>query len=116
MRPKRGEIWFVDFDPKAGAEMGKRHPALVVSRDDVGVLPLRVIVPITSFQGQFAGVPWMVELQPDASNGLKHKSVADCFQPRSFDLSRFLARWGTLDSKTVDQIAHTVAEVMGVTI
>lgn len=114
MKPKRGEIWLVDFDPKQGAEMGSRHPALVLSRDDVGVLPLRVIVPITSFQQQFAGVPWMIEVQPDATNGLRHHSVADCFQPRCFDLSRFIRRWGALDDATVDQVARTVAEVVGV--
>ena len=115
MKPKRGEIWLVDFSPKVGAEMGQLHPALVLSRDDVGVLPLRVIVPITTFQAQFAGVPWMRELQPDPTNGLRHKSVADCFQPRCFDLSRFIRRWGTLDAATVDQVAHIVAEVVGVT-
>lgn len=94
--------------------MGARHPALVLSRDDVGVLPLRVVVPITTFQAQFAGVPWLLEIQPDATNGLKHHSVADCFQPRSFDLSRFIRRWGTLDTATVDKVARTVAEVVGV--
>lgn len=116
MKPRRGEIWLVNFDPKVGAEMGARHPALVVSRNDVGVLPLRVIVPITTFQASFAGVPWMLELLPDKANGLRHKSVADCFQPRSFDLSRFVTRWGTLDESSVDQVARTVAQVIGVVI
>lgn len=116
MKPKRGEVWLVDFDPRVGSEMGQRHPAIVLSRDDVGVLPLRVIVPITSFQAQFAGVPWMVELQPDPNNGLKRHSVADCFQPRSFDLSRFITRWGEADAATVDKCAVVVARVLGVTI
>jgi mRNA interferase MazF len=86
----------------------------VLSRDDVGVLPLRVVVPITTFQAKFAGVPWMLEIQPDAKNGLKNHSVADCFQPRSFDVGRFIARWGELDSVTVERAARTVAEVLGV--
>lgn len=116
MNPRRGEVWLVDFDPQVGAEMGNRHPAIVLSRDSVGVLPLRVVVPITSFQAQFATVPWMVELQPDQSNGLRHHSVADCFQPRSFDLSRFVRHWGTLDAATVDDCAKVVARVLGVTI
>jgi len=113
VNPKRGEIWLVGFDPQTGAEMGSRHPALVVSRGDVGVLPLRVIVPLTSFRKQFSGVPWMIELDATKENGLKHKSVADCFQPRSFDLSRFIAQWGALDTDTVDRIARTVAQVIG---
>lgn len=114
--PTRGEIWLVQFDPSIGSELANPHPALVLSRSDVGVLPLRVIVPLTSFRANFAGVPWMVELFPDAQNGLRNHSVADCFQPRSFDLSRFISRWGTLDGATVDKCGRTVAEVLGVII
>ena len=112
-QPKRGEVWFVDFDPKKGAEMGSVHPAIVMSRDDTGKLPLRVIVPITTFQPQFEGVPWMVELDATTGNGLSHKSVADCFQPRSFDLSRFIRRAGQMDTALVDKVARTVADVLG---
>lgn len=114
VNPRRGEIWLVQFNPRTGREMGNPHPALVLSRDDVGVLPLRVVVPITTFQARFAGVPWMLEIQPDAGNGLKSHSVADCFQPRSFDMGRFLARWGEVDAVTVEKAARTVAEVLGV--
>ncbi len=114
-QPKRGEVWMVDFDPQKGAEMGSVHPAIVVSRDEVGRLPLRVIVPITTFQPSFARVPWMVELDATKENGLAHKSVADCFQPRSFDLSRFIRRVGQLPDEKVDEIARTVADVLGAT-
>lgn len=111
--PKRGEIWLVQFRPATGRELTNPHPALVLSRNDVGRLPLRVVVPLTSFQPAFTALPWMVQIHPDASNGLKNHSVADCFQPRSFDLSRFLTKWGTLDSASVEECAKTVASVLG---
>jgi mRNA interferase MazF len=114
--PQRGEIWLVQFRPATGSELTNPHPALVLSRDDVGRLPLRVVVPITSFQPVFASFPWMVELHPDAANGLRNHSVADCFQPRSFDFSRFKTRWGTLNGAKVDECARTVAQVLGVVI
>ncbi len=114
--PRRGEIWLAQFRPATGSELTNPHPALVLSRNDVGRLPLRVIVPITSFQPVFLTFPWMVELFPDAQNGLRNHSVADCFQPRSFDLKRFISRWGTLDGATVDKCARTVSEVLGVTV
>jgi len=112
--PARGQIWLVQFSPRVGSEMGSPHPALVLSRDDVGVLPLRVVVPVTSWQPRFAGVPWMVEVMPDAANGLRNRSVLDCFQPRSFDVGRFLSQWGELDPAVVERAARTVAEVLGV--
>ena len=112
--PRRGEIWLVQFAPSSGQEMTNPHPALVLSRDDIGVLPLRVVVPLTTFQERFANVPWMIVLEPDASNGLRRKSVVDCFQPRSFDTSRFREKWGELTPSQVEEIARTVAEVLGV--
>ena len=114
VNPKRGEIWLVQFSPQVGRELGSPHPALVVSRDDVGALPLRIVVPITSWQQRFASVPWMPELKANANNGLKNRSVADCFQTRSFDVDRFMTRWGELDSVTLEQVTQTVAEVIGV--
>lgn len=44
--PDRGEVWLVDFDPAVGAEMQKVRPALVISVDSVGRLPLRMVVPL----------------------------------------------------------------------
>ncbi len=42
---KRGEIWLINLDPTIGAEIRKTRPAVIVNRDGLGVLPLRVIVP-----------------------------------------------------------------------
>ena len=39
--PSRGEVWLVDFDPAVGAEIQKVRPALVISLDSIGRLPLR---------------------------------------------------------------------------
>ena len=111
-KPKRGEIWRVDFDPSVGAEQTKVRPALVISRDDVGALPLRVIVPLTSWQPHLTAA-WLIALEADAETGLSRRSVADCFQPRSFDLSRFLSKLGEADQAKVEEIAQTVAQVIG---
>lgn len=112
--PKRGEIWLVQFNPQVGKELGNPHPALVISRDDVGTLPLRIVVPITSWQQRFIIVPWMLELKATPDNGLKNRSVADCFQTRCFAIERFISRWGELDVAAVEEMAHIVAEVIGV--
>jgi mRNA interferase MazF len=45
--PKRGEVWLVDFDPAIGAEIRKVRPAVIISMDTMGRLPLRMVVPIT---------------------------------------------------------------------
>ncbi len=68
--PKRGEIWLVDFDLAIGAEIQKVRPALVISMDTIGRLPLRMVVPITDWKPQYAYFPWFVELPAAPGNGL----------------------------------------------
>ena len=38
--PLRGEVWNVRFDPSVGAEIKKIRPAVVLSEDAIGKLPL----------------------------------------------------------------------------
>ena len=44
---KRNEIWLVNLDPTIGAEIQKTRPAIIVNDDALGLLPLRITVPIT---------------------------------------------------------------------
>lgn len=111
-KPQRGEIWRVDFDPSIGAEQTKIRPAIVLSRDDVGALPLRVVVPLTSWQPHLTAA-WLVPVEANAGTGLARRSVADCFQPRSLDRSRFISKMGNADAIKVEEIARTVADVIG---
>ena len=41
----RGEVWRLNLDPTIGAEMRKTRPVVIVSADEIGLLPLKVVVP-----------------------------------------------------------------------
>lgn len=112
-QPKRGEVWLVEFQPARGAEISKTRPAVVMSLDSVGKLPLRLVVPFTSWQPQFVGVPWLVPVLPTPNNGLSNQSAADAFQTSSFSTSRFLKRLGALDRSEVETIARAIAASVG---
>ena len=46
---KRGEVWWVNFDPAVGGEIRKRRPAIVVSNDAANRHLNRLqVVPVTS--------------------------------------------------------------------
>lgn len=109
---KQGEIWEIDLNPTIGAEIKKRRPAIIVSDDAIGILPLKVIVPVTAWKERFRGALWMTRLQPDTQNGLQKESVADAFQIRSISTKRFLRKTGSVSSEVLDAVKTAVKAVI----
>ena len=75
--PRRGEIWTVNLDPTVGAEMQKTRPAVVISSDAVGKLPIKWVAPMTDWKDRYATQLWFVRIEPDARNGLSKVSGVD---------------------------------------
>jgi mRNA interferase MazF len=49
MHPKRGEIFWVSFDPSVGGEVQKTRPAIILSNDAANaVLNRLIVVPLSS--------------------------------------------------------------------
>ena len=111
--PIRGEIWLVDFDPAMGAEIQKVRPAVVISTDRIGRLPLRMVVPITDWRTQYVNYPWFVELPAAATNGLAKDSGADAFQTKSVSQSRFVRLLGQVTIAQLNDIASAIALCVG---
>ena len=113
---RRGEVWLINLDPTVGSEITKTRPSVIVNDDSVGVLPLKVIVPITDWKDRYAVAPWMVRLEPDRTNNLEKLSAADTFQVRSVSQSqqRFVRRLGRLSAAAMQEIAQALALVLGI--
>jgi mRNA interferase MazF len=111
--PNRGEIWLIDFDPAVGAEIQKVRPAVVISLDTIGRLPLRLVVPITDWKASYAGYPWFVYISASPTNGLLKDSGADCFQTKSISEARFVRQLGAVTSSQVDEIASAIGLCVG---
>jgi mRNA interferase MazF len=111
--PRRGEIWLIDFDPAVGAEIRKARPAVVMSVDSVGRLPLRIVVPVTDWKPAYAGYAWFVDLTSTPQNGLHKHSGADAFQVKSVSEDRFVSYLGEVLPNQVDEIAEAIALCVG---
>jgi mRNA interferase MazF len=111
--PHRGEVWLVSFDSSVGTEITKLRPAVVISVDAIGRLPLRIVVPITEWNPKYAAYPWFVHLSPTAANGLTKESGADAFQVKSVSEGRLKRRLGSLPEDMLDEIAAAVALCVG---
>lgn len=110
--PRRGEIWLVNFDPTVGSEIRKRRPAVVVSSDAVGRLPVKLVAPVTDWKDYFAANAWHVRIVSDPLNGLSKVSAVDVLQMRGMDKQRFIRRMGTVTSSTMEEIVLAIAEVI----
>jgi len=93
---KRGEIWWVDFDPTVGSEIRKTRPAIIVSNDMGNQYSKRVqVVPTSSNTTRIFLVEALVSV-----DGTKSKAMAD--QLTTVDKQRLKNRIGQL---TADEMA-----------
>ena len=109
---RRGEVWLLNREPTLGAEMKKTRPVVMLSHDRLGVLPLRVIVPLTQWQERYAVAPWMIKIEPTVANGILTPSSADTFQVRSVATQRFVKKLGELSAVEMESIAQGLATVL----
>lgn len=108
----QSEIWMVAFYPKVGSEIAKLRPAVVVSSNEIGRLPLKTIVPITEWSAQYSHYPWMVRLEASTLNGLSKTSAVDCFQIKNFSHERFSEKVGMVDAVTLALIHTTIVQTL----
>jgi len=107
MKPlKRGMVIDVNLDPTLGSETGKTRPCVIVTNDVYNArVPVVQVVPITEWSEKKGRIITNVEIDPDLSNGLSKRSVADCLQTRPIDHRHRLVKIrGKLDDGTIRRI------------
>ncbi len=111
---KQNEVWLLNLDPTIGAEIKKIRPAIIVSDNSLGRLPLKIIVPITDWKDRYEIAPWMIKIEPTSKNGLTKESSADCFQVRSLSEDRFVKRLGIISDSIMEEIRIGLSKVLSI--
>ena len=112
MSINQGEIWMVECFPKVGSEITKLRPAILVSHNEIGRLPLKTIVPITDWKHNYTHYPWMLKIDADTLNGLSKTSAIDCFQIKNFANEGFVKKVGEIDEVMIKKVHETIAKTL----
>jgi mRNA interferase MazF len=99
---KRGEVWWVDFEPSVGGEIQKKRPAVVVSNDAANKFLNRVqVVPLTSKVDRlYPGEAYVV------LNGRQCKAMAD--QLTTVSKLRLLDKEGMLADDDLHRLGQAI--------
>jgi mRNA interferase MazF len=99
---KRGEVWWINFNPSVGGEIHKQRPAVIVSNDAANQFLNRVqVVPLTSS---------VSKLYPSESyvifRGKKAKAMAD--QLTTVSKKRLINQAGSTSSTEMEGIGRAI--------
>lgn len=108
----RGEVWRMSLAKKVSGDESHFRLVVIVSSDALGALPLKVVVPLTSWKEEYSSAPWMVRVPPVLHSGLEEAMSADALQVRSVSIARLVKRMGELPASFISQIASAVTLIL----
>jgi mRNA interferase MazF len=104
---RRGEVWWVSFDPSLGGEIQKKRPAVIVSNDAANEFLNRVqVVPLTSQTQELYPSEAYVSL-----GGETRKAMAD--QLMTVSKTRLSVRIDQLTQSDLKKIGNVIRVQLG---
>ena len=104
---RRGEVWWVDFDPSVGGETRKVRPAIIISNDAANAALNRLqVVPLTSNTGRVYPSEALVLIA-----GQPSKAMAD--QLTTASKTRLKSKLATLSKDEMREVEKAIHVQLG---
>ncbi len=104
--PKRGDVYWVNFDPTIGTEVKKTRPAIILSNNLFNkYLPRLLVVPITSNAAKVYDFDAAVVIE-----GKKGKAMLD--QMRAIDKNRLGKKLGCITPDEMKDVERAIKEAL----
>jgi mRNA interferase MazF len=111
MEIKRGEIYWVNWNPGRGSEQGGLRPALVIQNDTGNRFsPTTIVASISTAPEK--PFPFLVEV-PSSESGLPQKSAINLSQILTIDKSRLRDKCGNLSEKNMENVEQAIKVSLG---
>jgi len=99
---KRGEVWWISFDPSIGGEIRKKRPAVIISNNAANQFLNRVqAVPLTSSVGKLYPSEAYITLR-----GKKAKAMAD--QLTTVSKKRLINQAGSISKTELESLERAI--------
>jgi mRNA interferase MazF len=109
---RRGEIYWLDWNPPRGSEQAGRRPGLIVQNDPFNTnarYPNTIVVALTT-KGR--NVPTHIAIDPSAANGLQQRSYVKCEQVMTVSKERLGGLIGELDAGEMARVSRALKRVL----
>lgn len=102
---RRGEVWYLNFNPSRGSEQQGVRPALIIQNDTGNMhSPTTIVAAITSTVGRY---PFTVVVEKN-EGGLKLQSTVNCAQILTIDKTRLMKRIGMLSQDRMREVDQAI--------
>jgi mRNA interferase MazF len=109
---KQGEIWDINLGKNHETDGGAKCPVIVINDDTISILPVRIIVPLTKWQDEFADAIWLIRVDPNNENNLGRTSAVDAFQMHTIPITRFIRRIGIISVQELQHIKNAIKAII----
>jgi mRNA interferase MazF len=109
---RRGEIYWLDWNPARGSEQAGRRPALIIQENPASANSSYPLTLVAAVSTRGRPIPSHVAIQPSPQNGLSAPSYVKCEQIQTVSKERVIQRIGELDDRDIARVDQALKKVL----